>query len=83
MSTYAKILAARDFAIVIHCLPLYNVYLQILGLLFSNRQNDCRRVPYEEVRLPPASNQRCDLYVDDEVEVCVGKTCFLYPGPMW
>lgn len=63
------------FFICIHCLPLYNARLQILFVLFSNRWNNCRRVPYEEVRLPPATNQRCDLYVDDEVEVIV-KTCF-------
>ena len=63
------------FFICIHCLPLYNARLQILFVLFPNRLNNCRRVPYEEVRLPPATNQRCDLYVDDEVEVIV-KTCF-------
>lgn len=41
----------------------------MLCVLFPHRLNNCRRVAYEEVRLPPASNQRCDLYVDDEVEV--------------
>jgi len=40
--------------------------------------NNCRRVAYEEVRLPPSTNQRCDLYVDDEVEVRLfGKTCLV------
>lgn len=72
----------RDFAFVIHCLPSHNARLQFLCFLFSNRPNNCRRVPYEEVRLPPTSNQRCDLYVDDEVEVRM-ENLFLYPGPMW
>ena len=44
--------------------------------LRPNSLNNCRRVPYEEVRLPPSCNQRCDLYVDDEVEVRV-KFCLL------
>lgn len=57
------------FFICIHCLPWYNARLQMLCVLFPHRLNNCRRVAYEEVRLPPASNQRCDLYVDDEVEV--------------
>lgn len=42
-----------------------------LRILFSNRISNSRRVPYEEVRLPPTANKRCDLYVDDEVEVLV------------
>ena len=41
----------------------------MLCVLFPRRLNNCRRVAYEEVRLPPVTNQRCDLYVDDEVEV--------------
>lgn len=57
------------FFICIHCLLSYNARLQMLCVLFPYRLNNCRRVAYQEVRLPPATNQRCDLYVDDEVEV--------------
>lgn len=59
----------RGFFIWTYCLPWYNSRLQLLCVLFPRRLNNCRRVAYEEVRLPPATNQRCDLYVDDEVEV--------------
>ena len=57
-----------------HCLPRHSDRLQIHFVLSPNRLNNYRRVPYEEVRLPPTTNQRCDLYVDDEVEVN-WKTC--------
>lgn len=46
-----------------------NIHQDQVTIAFEHEPNDCRRVPYEEVRLPPASIQRCDLYVDDEVEV--------------
>ena len=69
------------FFICIHCLRLFNARQQMLCVLFPHRLNNCRRVAYEEVRLPPATNQRCDLYVDDEVEVrlidCMGKPVWL------
>lgn len=66
------------FFICIHCLPCCNARLQMLYVLVLHRLNNCRRVAYEEVRLPPSTNQRCDLYVDDEVEVRLfGKTCLV------
>ena len=71
----------RGFFIWTYCLPWYNSRLQMLCVLFPRRLNNCRRVAYEEVRLPPATNQRCDLYVDDEVEVSLKlweiKTCLV------
>lgn len=39
------------------------------NILYPFSLNNPKRVPYEEVRLPPSTTQRKDLYVDDEVEV--------------
>ena len=44
-------------------------YISKLSELFCYSLSNARRVSYEEVRLPPTGNIRCDLYVDDEVEV--------------
>ena len=40
-----------------------------LSELFCYSLSNSRRVSYDEVRLPPTGNMKCDLYVDDEVEV--------------
>jgi len=44
-------------------------YISKLSELFCYSLSNSRRVSYEEVRLPPTGNMKCDLYVDDEVEV--------------
>ena len=44
-------------------------YISKLSELFDYSLSNSRRVSYEEVRLPPTGNMKCDLYVDDEVEV--------------
>lgn len=59
--------AARELHLL--SLFIYNARFTNVFLLFRYSLSNSRRVPYEEVRLPPTSNQRCDLYVDDEVEV--------------
>ncbi|XP_020620229.1 synaptic functional regulator FMR1-like isoform X2 [Orbicella faveolata] len=46
-----------------------NIHQDQVTIALQHELNNCRRVAYEEVRLPPSTNQRCDLYVDDEVEV--------------
>lgn len=68
--------SAREFRL--HSLFMYNACLQTFRVLFPYSISNCRRVSYEEVRLPPTSNQRCDLYVDDEVEVRLRKPVYFY-----
>lgn len=48
---------------------MYITYISKLSELFYYSLSNSRRVSYEDVRLPPTGNIRCDLYVDDEVEV--------------
>ena len=75
-STYARDFAGRALFICIHCLCTI-LALLIFHVLFPHSLSNCRRVSYEEARLPPTCNVRCDLYVDDEVEVSYAdvKTC--------
>ena len=56
-------------AFVINCLYSMFAYKSFTYFSLLNSLSNGKRVSYEEVRLPPANNQRCDLYVDDEVEV--------------
>lgn len=53
------------------CIPVFFfVYTSLtLSELFCYSLSNSRRVSYDEVRLPPTGNMKCDLYVDDEVEV--------------
>ena len=57
------------FLCVFLFLCVHLTYISKLSELFYYSLSNSRRVSYEEVRLPPTGNMKCDLYVDDEVEV--------------
>lgn len=46
-----------------------NIHQDQVTVGLQHDLSNSRRVSYEEVRLPPTGNMKCDLYVDDEVEV--------------
>ncbi|CAH3020659.1 unnamed protein product [Porites evermanni] len=46
-----------------------NIHQDQVTVSLEHDPYNWKRVSYEEVRLPSKSNQKCDLYVDDEVEV--------------
>ncbi|KAK3744750.1 hypothetical protein QZH41_003386 [Actinostola sp. cb2023] len=48
-----------------------NIHQDQVSVVLEHDLNTPKRVSYEEVRLPPNTTQRKDLYVDDEVEFYV------------
>ncbi|XP_031557475.1 synaptic functional regulator FMR1-like [Actinia tenebrosa] len=46
-----------------------NIHQDQVSVALEHDLNNPKRVSYEEVRLPPSTTQRKDLYVDDEVEI--------------
>ncbi|KAK2564783.1 Fragile X messenger ribonucleoprotein 1-like protein [Acropora cervicornis] len=48
-----------------------NIHQDQVTVGLQHDLSNSRRVSYEEVRLPPTGNMKCDLYVDDEVEFYV------------
>lgn len=46
-----------------------NIHMQEVTVACDEDWSNPKRVPFSQVRLPPQSSNRCDLYVDDMIEV--------------